>query len=136
MEAFEVVDQNKILARYIPNKAAWKEGLNFFSNEDEFQQVGTWSYDKEKYLKAHKHNILERKINITQEVIFVRKGSLKAKIYNHENVLCKVIKVFSGDILILFSGGHGYEILEDKTEVLEIKNGPYFGAEKDRSRIE
>ena len=26
----------------------------------------------------------------------------------------------------MLSGGHGYEVLEDDTKVLEIKNGPYY----------
>ena len=40
-----------------------------------------------------------------------------------------------GDVVILLRGGHGYDIIEDGTQVLEIKNGPYLGAEVDRRRI-
>ena len=40
-----------------------------------------------------------------------------------------------GDILILLTGGHGYEILTEGTQVLEVKNGPYVGAEADRRRL-
>jgi len=40
------------------------------------------------------------------------------------------------ETLILLKGGHGYEILEDGTRVLEVKNGPYPGAEVDRRRLE
>jgi hypothetical protein len=43
--------------------------------------------------------------------------------------------VDEGDILILLQGGHGYEILEDGTQVLEVKNGPYIGADLDRRRF-
>lgn len=43
--------------------------------------------------------------------------------------------VKAGDILILLECGHGYKILEDNTKVLEIKNGPYLGADVDRRRI-
>ena len=32
----------------------------------------------------------------------------------------------AGDVAVLFSGGHGFEILED-TLMLEIKQGPYAG---------
>jgi len=41
----------------------------------------------------------------------------------------------TGDVAILLRGGHGYEILEDGTEVLEVKNGPYVGADRDRRRL-
>jgi hypothetical protein len=40
-----------------------------------------------------------------------------------------------GDTIILLNGGHGYEILSDNTKVLEVKNGPYVGADKDRERL-
>jgi hypothetical protein len=40
-----------------------------------------------------------------------------------------------GDVLALFNGGHGYEVLEDNTRVLEVKNGPYLGPEVDRRKI-
>lgn len=35
----------------------------------------------------------------------------------------------------MMNGGYGYRILEDNTKVIEIKNGPYLGAEKDRRRL-
>jgi hypothetical protein len=41
----------------------------------------------------------------------------------------------AGDVLVLLSSGHGYRILEDGTRVIEIKNGPYPGADVDRRRI-
>jgi len=46
----------------------------------------------------------------------------------------KSIFVGEGDIIILLRGAHGYEILEDGTQVLEIKNGPYL-KDKDIKRF-
>ena len=45
------------------------------------------------------------------------------------------LEVNVGDVIILLRGGHGYDILDDDTEVLEIKNGPYVGSDLDRRRI-
>ena len=45
------------------------------------------------------------------------------------------LEVKGGDVIILLRGGHGYDILEDGTQVLEIKNGPYVGPDKDRRRF-
>ena len=39
-----------------------------------------------------------------------------------------------GDIIILFQGGHGFQILE-KTNIIEIKQGPYVEG-KDKKIIE
>ena len=47
-------------------------------------------------------------------------------------VLCGIE---SGQLIIQLSQAHEYTILEDSI-VLEVKNGPYFGPEKDRTRIE
>jgi hypothetical protein len=123
-----------MLARYIPG-SAWAEGLLFFSKDEEFVQVGTWNYPKGKVLQAHIHNIVPRTINRTQEVIFVRKGSIEATIYDLDGVFVTKLNVIAGDVLILLSCGHGYIVTEDETEVLEVKNGPYMGAEIDRTRI-
>lgn len=130
----EIKKNNIILARYIPS-SSWNTGLSFFSKDKEYIQVGTWKYGKGKELLVHIHNRVERKIDRTQEVLFIRKGKIKASIYDLKGRLVKELKVFENDILVLLNCGHGYKILEDDTQVLEIKNGPYLGAEIDRRRI-
>lgn len=130
----EITKDNKIFARYIPADS-WKDGLSFFSKDDEFIQAGTWKYNKGKELLAHIHNEVGRKINRTQEVIYVVKGKIEASIYDLEGTLVEQVVVNAGDFLILLNSGHGYKILEDNTQVLEIKNGPYLGPEIDRKRI-
>jgi len=129
----EIRDNGTIIARYVP--AGWKEGLSFHSQDDEFIQVGTWKYEKGKKLLAHAHNTVKRSFSHTQEVVHVRKGRVMAHIYGAEKNLIEDIMLHQGDTLILLSGGHGYDIMEDETEVLEVKNGPYPGAEQDRTRI-
>ena len=36
--------------------------------------------------------------------------------------------------IIQYEGIHEYEMIE-KSKVLEVKNGPYFGPDKDRTRV-
>lgn len=129
----EVRDGELLLARYIP--ADWKSGLAFHSSDSDFIQVGTWVYDAGKDLLPHVHNYAERSVTRTQEVLFVRKGSLRAQVYSQEGRLVEELEAHAGDVLVMLGGGHGYKILEDGTEVLEVKNGPYVGAERDRTRI-
>jgi quercetin dioxygenase-like cupin family protein len=113
----------------------WKEGLQFFSDDRDFIQVGTWRYPAGQRLKAHKHNRVERAITHTQEAVYVRKGALKAIVYDQAGRAVEEIVVREGDLLIMLRGGHGYEIIEDDTQVLEVKNGPYPGPEADRTRL-
>lgn len=112
-----------------------KEGLSFFSEDGDFVQVGGWRYNSGKRLLAHNHNFAERKIDRTQEFIFVLKGSLKAFIYDDNDRPLEELFLTANEGLVCFSGGHGYEILHDDTVVIEVKNGPYLGVDIDRRRL-
>jgi hypothetical protein len=134
MKTEKIMDNGQILAIVIRD-AEWGKGLNFLSAEEDFQQVGIWGYDKGHKLAPHVHLNTPRMVARTQEVIFIKNGRLRADIYNEDRKYLTSVELTKGDTAILLRGGHGYEILEDNTKVLEIKNGPYPGAEKDRERI-
>ncbi len=134
-EIIEIREGELVLARHVPAIATWKDGLNFFSQDEDFIQVGIWGYGLGKELKAHIHNEVKREVLWTQEVLFVRAGKLKANIFNTKGIKVAELKVNKGDVIILLRGGHGYDILEDGTQVLEIKNGPYVGPNLDRKRL-
>lgn len=134
-EAIEIKEGELVLARHIPATAAWKDGLNFFSNDDDFIQVGIWGYGAGKELKAHIHNEVKREVLWTQEVLFVRQGKIRANIFDTQEKKVAELEVNIGDVIILLRGGHGYDILEEGTQVLEIKNGPYVGPDRDRRRL-
>lgn len=134
-EVVEIKEGDLVLARHIPASAAWQDGLNFFSEDGDFIQVGVWGYGAGKQLKAHIHNEVKREVLWTQEVLFVRSGKLRANIFNTHEEKVAELEVGAGDVIILLRGGHGYDILEDGTQVLEIKNGPYVGPDLDRRRF-
>lgn len=132
--AREIQNDGEILARHI-EAGDIAEGLSFFSKDEEFIQVGAWKYDAGKELLAHAHNRVEREVERTCETLCVIKGAIEATIYTPDANLLETFTVKAGDILILLKGGHGYRIIEDDTFVLEVKNGPYPGAEADRRRL-
>lgn len=136
MAVREIKDGELMLARHVTAEEWDKGGLGFFSADREFLQVGVWNYDNGKRLLAHTHNDVSRSIERTHETLYVRRGRIEARIFNEARELVETFEVREGDILSLMSGGHGYTIVEDGTQVLEIKNGPYLGAERDRVRIE
>ena len=41
----------------------------------------------------------------------------------------------SGDTILLLSGGHGFNILED-SKMIEVKQGSYYGVEKDKEHLD
>jgi hypothetical protein len=111
------------------------EGLSFLTEEEDFIQVGGWRYGSGRRLPAHIHNFLRRDAERTQEFVYVVKGCVRAFVYDEEEGLLEEIVLNPGEGLILFAGGHGYEVARDDTVVLEVKNGPYAGAEMDRRRL-
>lgn len=70
----DIKEGDLVLARHIPASSAWQDGLNFFSQDEDYIQVGVWGYSVGKELKAHIHNEVSRKSQWTQEVLFVRTG--------------------------------------------------------------
>lgn len=131
MKIESIKDKNKILASILRG-GDFPGGLSFYTKEGDFIQVATWGYDKGKKTVPHRHKIADRTAKITQEVIYIKKGKIRAEIYNNKEKLIKKTILKEGDVAIIFAGGHSYSVLEDKTQVLEIKNGPYLGLEKDK----
>lgn len=120
----------KLLA-IVFRKTEWKDGLTFLTEDGDYIQVGLWQYNKGQTLKAHKHIENIRQIDKTQEAVYVVAGKVLVYIYDSEDIIASVV-LSKNDLCILLDGGHGYEILSNGTQVLEIKNGPFNGVEKDK----
>lgn len=132
----EIVKDGKNLIAKIYRNGDWPEGLNFYTDDSDFIQASTWNYEKGRHLKVHGHNIIERKSNQTQETVYLKSGKMKIYLYSEKDKLVYEGIMLSGDFAIIFRGGHGYDIVENNTQVLEIKNGPYLGLEVDKKVIE
>lgn len=110
------------------------DGLSFLTEDENFIQIGIWNYEKGKRLETHYHNTFDRNATKTNESVYVVSGVIKCNLYfeNGEFVSSHIIK--EGEMIVQFNGAHEYFIEEDAL-VIENKNGPYFGPEKDRTRI-
>jgi hypothetical protein len=132
----DITAGNEIIARHLNSAELSVNGLTFYSEDNDAIQVGIWSYDGGKVLAPHIHNLIPKTSNRTCEVLYVISGSIHADVYDENAEIICGLEIKRGDILICLAGGHGYRILEPGTLVLEVKNGPYFGPEMDRRRIE
>lgn len=128
-----IFDENFLIAT-IRKYSEWKEGLDFVTDDDKFLQVGTWNYNKGKILDRHEHNVYDRYASITQECVFVVTGAMKVNFYSRNRQFLHSEKLECFDYAIIFGGGHEYEILNDDTKIIETKNGPFPGVDKDRTR--
>jgi len=96
------------------------------------QQVGFVVYPAGGEIARHVHRSLERHLVGTSEVLVVKKGHCLIDIYNDERELVATRELFTGDVMLMVGGGHGFRMLEE-TVFLEIKQGPYTGIdEKER----
>lgn len=133
MKKEEIKHRGKVLA--VIFKGDFDKGLNFFTKDKDFIQAGTWNYDKGKETIPHSHKTVKRTANKTQEVIFIKKGAVEAKFFSDSGEFLKKKILEAGNIVIIFAGGHSFKILENNTQVLEVKNGPYPGLEKDKKTL-
>lgn len=130
----EKIDSDgKIRAIIIKND--FKEtGISFFTPHDFSQQLAYINHSKGKIIEPHKHNSLPRQILLTQEVLMLKKGTLRVDFYDDNNKYLESRILEAGDVILLASGGHGFEVLEE-IEMIEVKQGPY-SEEQDKVRFE
>lgn len=111
-----------------------REGIHFFTPGDFSQQLAYMCHPAGKIIEPHVHNPVQREVFFTQEVLFLRRGRLRVDFYdNNQNYLESRVLV-AGDVILLASGGHGFEALEE-IEMIEVKQGPYAG-DQDKTRFE
>lgn len=121
-----VETQRKELLAIIISSGASENGIRFVTSDDSVHQVGIIQWPQGHTIEAHVHNRLERTIDSTQEVLFVRSGRVRVDLYTADKSYeCSRI-LEAGDVVFLVSGGHGFEILED-AQIIEVKQGPYLG---------
>lgn len=132
----EIIKDGKILARHIVPEDI-KPGLISLTGDEEFLQVVAWGhYEKGKYLQDHWHNGFPRTAARTYEAVYVVKGAIEARIFDLDRTPVETLTVKQGEMLILLESAHGYTILEEDTTVLEFKNGPFLGADKDKTKFQ
>ncbi len=123
---------NEIMAIIVRNQFT-APGVHFFTPDDFSQQLGFMKHPRGKIIDPHVHNPVTRQVHYTKEVLFIRKGKLKVDFYDEERKYLESRILNDGDVILLSTGGHGFEVLED-IEMYEVKQGPYAG-DKDKTRF-
>ena len=122
----EIRNKQIIYALIIKKKRRFiKNGVDFLTKDKDLLQLGFINHKKNHHIKSHIHLKKPRIINYCTEVLLIEKGKVKIKFFDNNSSDIKKDKILNkGDIIILFQGGHGFKILE-KTQIIEIKQGPY-----------
>jgi hypothetical protein len=111
-----------------------KDGIEFFTPGDFSQQLAFMNRPAGYKIAPHIHNKVQREVFYTQEVLFVKKGKVKVDFYDDAQNYFESRILESGDVILLASGGHGFEMLE-QTEMIEVKQGPFAG-DKDKTHFQ
>ena len=108
-------------------------GIHFFTPNHFSQQLGYMNQPKGFIIQPHIHNFVNRDVQLTQEVLFIKSGRVKMDIFNLEKEFIQSTVLNKGDTVLLAAGGHGFTMLE-QAEIIEVKTGPHVG-EKDKTRF-
>ncbi|MBS1635499.1 MAG: hypothetical protein JST26_06210 [Bacteroidetes bacterium] len=129
----EKIINNELTLAIIIRRDYKKEGIEFFTNDDDSQQLGYMNRPEGYEILPHRHNIVQREVHLTQEVLFIKSGKVRVDFYNNEQVYLESRVLLPGDVILLADGGHGFFMLE-QSEMIEVKQGPYCG-EKDKVKF-
>lgn len=129
----EIRDNNGTLLALIIRNDYDKPGISFFTEDEFSQQLAYMHHPKGHVILPHVHNVVKREVLYTKETLIIKKGKLRCDFYTDDHKYIKSIVAETGDVLLLVSGGHGFECL-DECQFFEVKQGPYAG-EGDKTRF-
>jgi len=109
-------------------------GIQFFTPANFSQQIAYMKHPAGHRISAHVHNLLIRQVLYTQEVLLIRKGKVRVKLFSSDKEFIGDRILTSGDLILLCGGGHSFEMLEE-TSMIEVKQGPFAG-DGDKTRFD
>lgn len=126
----QIFDEYKMIA-IILRAEYKKDGISFFTPNNFSQQLAYMKREKGYVIPSHVHLPVPRNVKYTLETLFIKSGKVKISFYNEEQSFLESRVLNQGDVILLVSGGHGFEMLEE-SEIIEVKQGPYAGEEDKR----
>lgn len=130
----ETLRSGDSLLAVIVSRDFHEPGIHFFTPNDLSQQLAFMRHPVGKVIDPHVHNPVARSVQYTQEVLFIKKGRLRVDFYDNSQVYLESRVLHAGDVILLATGGHGFEVLEE-VEMIEVKQGPYAG-DQDKTRFQ
>lgn len=129
----EVRHDNELLAIILSHTYA-EPGIHFLTPDSFSQQLAYMRHPAGKIIEPHVHNPVNRDVQYTLEVLFLKRGRLRVDFYDRSQNYLESRILGAGDTILLATGGHGFEVLEE-IEMIEVKQGPYAG-DGDKTRFE
>jgi mannose-6-phosphate isomerase-like protein (cupin superfamily) len=128
----EIRHQGELMAMILSD-GFHEPGIHFFTPNTFSQQLAYMRHPAGKVIAPHVHNAVPRAVQYTLEVLFIKKGRLRVDFYDAAKNYLESRVLGAGDVILLATGGHGFEVLEE-IEMIEVKQGPYAG-DADKTRF-
>lgn len=130
----EYINNNNQIISIIIRSHYNSDGIKFFTPDDFSQQLAYMNRERGYTIPPHVHNPVDRKVSLTQEVLYIKSGKVRVDYYNDEKEYLESRILNLGDVVLFSGGGHGFTMIEN-SEIIEVKQGPYSG-DQDKTRFE
>ena len=111
------------------------ERTTFFSPARSSFQFGLIAHEAGYQEEPHYHKAVPRQIDDLQQMFVVQRGVVDVQLYTDDRRLFRVVRLETGDAIVLVHGIHAIEVIED-FQALSVKQGPFFGDEEDKVVVE
>lgn len=101
-------------------------GIELFKPRHFSRQLGYTNNPKNSTLSPIVHKVVNRNIELTQEVLSIKSGSVMMDVFDLEIKFIQLCTLFKGYFDLLVYGGRGFAML-DQSEIIEFKTGPHVG---------
>lgn len=134
MEKVERIEHDNKIFAIILRSETQINGVEFFTPKEFPLQMGVHLRKTGETIKPHIHKFSPKTISSFQEMLHIDYGKVEIDFYDNEKRKISSTILKTGDTVLLVEGGHGIKILED-TKIIEVKQGPYEGMEKDKEKF-
>jgi hypothetical protein len=127
---------NEDLYALIVTPDDFQTGWRFFSPPEWPLQLGLMTSTDGHMIPAHLHLKQEgRVVPSTQEFLLVLSGRMEVDFYDESALRFHTETILPGEAVLQVKGGHGFRFPET-TRLIEVKQGPYPGKDKDKVLIQ
>jgi hypothetical protein len=125
---------NSVLIGKIVKPGNFTSRIDLTENEA-ILQISAINFNKFQEVKSHKHLPLHRETIGTSEIWLVTKGKFKINLFDIDDSKLGEFILVVGNLVVFFEGGHSLTAMSKNARILEVKNGPYKGADLDKVYI-
>lgn len=130
----ETIRHAEVILAIVIRSGFRRSGIEFFTPPEFSQQLAYMNRPAGYVIAPHVHNPVKREVQHTREVLFIKSGRVRVDLYDDARSYVQSLVLEAGDVILLASGGHGFEMLE-QCEMVEVKQGPHVG-EADKTRFD